>query len=167
VKPQRTSVEELERLEAERHRDAVQRLAPIERPACARHGWHPPGPGSQNVEALASLCPYCYAESRRTGREEERPETRTVELDIHAGSPYAQRAWEQRLHERVEAGEALAGTTMEREALRWIDNARLDRLDDLPESAEDRRRRSERHWGQRLGVHNGRRYVPHPARAGP
>jgi len=170
MRPTRTPAALLDRLEeqaAERHREAVQRLAPIERPACVRHGWHPPGPGSQNMDALASLCPHCQAERRQREREEKQAETRTIELNVNSAGAYADRLWKAQRKARIEAGEVFPDTTVERETLRYIDSARLDEEHDLRETADDRRVRSEEHWGRHFRVHSRRqRYVPHPARAG-
>ena len=172
MKPARTPFAVLDRLASrieeigeERHRAYVDSVVPP-RAACQRHGWSPSGPGSNNWDALASLCPGCYEERRERDREQETPETRTIEVNPFAGSLYAQREWERHKQLRMAAGEVLPNTPAETEAIRWLDNARHDEQLDLKESASDRRRTHEAHWGRRMGVYRRQSYVPHPARAG-
>jgi hypothetical protein len=62
------------------------------------------------MDALASLCPHCYSERRRVEREQEQPETHTVEVGLYEGSLYAQRMWEQQKQLRIQAGEVLSET---------------------------------------------------------
>jgi hypothetical protein len=170
VKPRKTQFAVLDRLAKrieehgeQRHREHLARIAPVVRPACTRHGWHPPGPGTLNMDALASLCPLCRAERQQAEREAEAPEVQT--LDVFGGSVREQQAWAEHLDRRARNGELLPGSVGEIEALGVINEARAEEEAALRETAADRRRYHAEHWGRKFRVHT-QRYQPHPARAG-
>jgi hypothetical protein len=58
----------------------------------------------------------------------------------------------------------MPGSTLEREALRAIDDERAIEKAVLRETADDRRRANARHWGRKLGVYT-QQYERHPARS--
>jgi hypothetical protein len=167
TKSSRTTAARLEQLEAER--EVLQRLAPIQRPACPEHGWHPPGPGTNNYSALASLCPYCREERKRAEREAAAPEVKTIDFGKLPEGSVAAKLWDEARDMQARAGLVVAGSALEREILRTIDSDRADDLHELREIAADRRRANEAHWQRQLGWRGRRRkqkYEPHPARAG-
>ena len=117
------------------------------------------------MRILQSLCPYCRDERQRKQRESEAPEVQV--LDVYGGSARQQLLWAEARAQREQAGEVFSGSTLEREALRAIDEQREIEKIDLAETADDRRRANAEHWGRRLGVYApGRKYQPHPAKAG-
>jgi hypothetical protein len=171
MKPRKTPAAVLDRLASRveelgeaRHRSFVDSVVP-QRAACERHGWSPEGPrpASDHWDAIASLCPACTAERRRAEREAEAPET--ITLDVYAGSLREQKAWQESRALREQAGHIFSGSTVEREALRVIDELRADEMALLRETPASRRRTHRDHWGRKLRVHT-QRYEPHPARAG-
>jgi hypothetical protein len=163
VKPKRTLdavLRKLAEVGAAHDREVVQRLVPIQRYACERHGWHPSGPGSLNMDALASLCPSCIDERKQKQREEEAPEVHT--LDVYGGDERAKKLWQDSCDARERAGQILGGSAAEREIVRAIDDARRDELYELKLTRSDRRRS---HWGRKLRVHT-QTYEPPPIKAG-
>jgi hypothetical protein len=169
-KPKRTLpavLAKLEQIAAERERVAVATLAGPIRPACELHGWSPElGLRSNNFSAIASLCPHCTEEREQRRREEQQPAVETVELDLGSAGARADRLWAETKERRMQAGEVLAGSPAELEALRWIDSERVYVVAADNETAQARRIRHREFWGRKLGASSRRVYEPHPARAG-
>lgn len=172
MKPQRTPAAVLHRLaskveetQEQRHRQRLDAMFPP-RPACERHGWSPPGPGSDNWGAIGSLCPACRSERREAEREQEMPETVTLDVQL---PPALEKAWSEHRNLREQAGDVLGGSTIESEMLRAIDEERALEVALLKDTADDRRRYNADYWRRRMhGTHRGRTqmYERHPARAG-
>jgi hypothetical protein len=169
VKPRTTPASVVARLDEivrQQHRDTVERLAPIRRFPCELHGWHPPGPGSLNMDALASLCPHC--------RERGSPATSSGARDAGDRADPAlrgQRDREEALGRTTRSsracGRGLGGSATEKLACRTIDELRTEELYELAQTPQDRRRANAEHWGRKLRVPGRQAYTSHPARAGP
>jgi len=169
-KPSRTTAAKLERLEAERDRAVVNARAGPIRPACERHGWTPEGGlRSNNFSAVASLCPGCREERKKAEREAAAPEVRYIDFSSLPEGSTAAKAWAAAKEAQAKAGIAVAGSTVERELLRAIDDDRADELYELRRTPADRHQANRDYRRSKLGDSRRRHaqeYVPHPARAG-
>src|SRR5262245_28873017 len=113
-------LQRLEEIQDEHEREGLQKLAPVQRAACPEHGWHPPGPGSLNMDALKAMCPHCREERKQKRREEETPETRTIDFGALPESSMARKLWGEAREAQAKAGIVVAGSLLERELLRTI-----------------------------------------------
>jgi len=103
---------------------------------------------------------------RQRRREEAEPAVEVREINLQSGGVYADRLWAEIRSKREALGEIIPGSPSERDLLQLIDSARVDAIARDNETAADRRRRHREYWADRMRVGRGRRYEPHPARAG-